>query len=146
MKKCIECNFEKPNEEFHKNSRHKDKLQSKCKECNNKSVRQWQKKNDAKYEAYWKERDIQFRNNGGALIKKAKKYGITVEQLQNLLESANNVCQICGRAPRRWLVVDHCHTSSKVRGILCEKCNQSLGLMEDNVEYLQAMIDYLKGV
>jgi len=42
------------------------------------------------------------------------------------------------------LVVDHCHSTGKIRGLLCHNCNRALGLMQDNVETLQNAIDYLK--
>ena len=42
------------------------------------------------------------------------------------------------------LVVDHCHTTNKVRGIICEKCNQTLGLMDDSVEFLIKAAQYLE--
>ena len=42
-------------------------------------------------------------------------------------------------------LVDHCHTSNEVRGILCLKCNMALGNFKDSIENLQNAIKYLKG-
>jgi hypothetical protein len=42
------------------------------------------------------------------------------------------------------LSVDHCHATGKIRGLLCTKCNQGLGSFENNVEWLQNAIDYLR--
>lgn len=42
------------------------------------------------------------------------------------------------------LVVDHDHTTGKVRGLLCHNCNRALGLLQDNKSYLQSAINYLK--
>lgn len=78
------------------------------------------------------------------LNRKAKKYGIEVDELVRLLDAANGVCTICSGPPHRWLVVDHCHTNGHIRGILCERCNQALGLFRDNVETLQSAIRYLQ--
>jgi hypothetical protein len=52
-----------------------------------------------------------------------------------------NKCAICGSTDR--LVIDHCHSTMKLRGILCSKCNQGLGLFTDSIEKLQGAIDYL---
>lgn len=40
--------------------------------------------------------------------------------------------------------VDHCHTTGKVRGLLCNNCNTALGLVDDKIEVLKRMIKYLK--
>lgn len=44
----------------------------------------------------------------------------------------------------RDLAVDHCHVTGKVRGLLCWKCNTSIGRLKDSIEILQNAIDYLK--
>ncbi|MGC4816152.1 endonuclease VII domain-containing protein [Micromonospora sp. DT63] len=41
------------------------------------------------------------------------------------------------------LVVDHCHGTSTVRGLLCGGCNSALGHFRDNREALRRAIDYL---
>lgn len=41
-------------------------------------------------------------------------------------------------------LLDHCHDSLKVRGLLCNRCNTTLGLVNDDVSTLKKMIDYLK--
>jgi hypothetical protein len=42
-------------------------------------------------------------------------------------------------------VVDHCHATGKVRGLLCHNCNRALGLMQDNIENIKRAADYLEG-
>lgn len=42
------------------------------------------------------------------------------------------------------LHVDHCHQTGKIRGLLCQKCNMALGLLNDSVEILETAIRYLK--
>ena len=58
-----------------------------------------------------------------------------------LLNKCNRQCQICSCTNR--LVVDHCHSSGKIRGILCSNCNSALGQFSDNIEYLGKAIEYL---
>lgn len=140
MKICADCKESKQDREFHKKSSAKDGLQTRCKTCNNKKVRQWQSDNPEAFEVNWR------RNSYGehrSLIKRARLYGITKEELKELLLNANGICDICKRPPTRWLVVDHCHKTKKVRGILCEQCNTALGLFADNPEFLQSAINYL---
>lgn len=44
------------------------------------------------------------------------------------------------------LVVDHCHKTGRIRGLLCHNCNRALGLLQDDVGVLRKAIGYLKGV
>ena len=53
-------------------------------------------------------------------------------------------CAICNRIPDKRLAVDHCHTSGKVRGLLCAKCNSGLAFYEDNPRYLLAAVSYCR--
>lgn len=79
-----------------------------------------------------------------------RKFGITFDDYQKLLENQNNVCAICKkeesfvlRGVKHSLAVDHCHNTGKIRGLLCRNCNQGLGLFHDNVEFLNEAIYYL---
>jgi hypothetical protein len=72
-----------------------------------------------------------------------KKYGITLEYFNKLSESQNGLCIICGNKPSRKLVVDHCHATGKIRGLLCQVCNTGLGMFKDNVGLLNKAISYL---
>jgi len=61
-----------------------------------------------------------------------RKYGITVEQYNQMLLAQNNTCKICKNTCKsgKNLAVDHCHTTGKVRGLLCATCNVNLGRIE----------------
>jgi hypothetical protein len=39
--------------------------------------------------------------------------------------------------------IDHCHSTNKIRGVLCNNCNTALGLVGDNIGTLQSMVEYL---
>jgi hypothetical protein len=78
-------------------------------------------------------------------------YGLTPEQYDQMLLEQGGVCAICrqpetserdGKVMR--LPVDHCHSTGRVRGLLCHKCNRAIGLLGDNVDLLSRAIDYLK--
>lgn len=81
-----------------------------------------------------------------------RNYGITILNYEEILEKQNNVCAICGgtgteRADHSKskcnLVVDHCHNTNKVRGLLCHTCNTALGQFKDSKQLLQKAIEYL---
>lgn len=69
---------------------------------------------------------------------RAKRYGITREQLLTLME---NPCAICGKASEH---VDHDHATGKVRGALCGLCNKGLGQFRDSLTLLVKAAAYLK--
>lgn len=80
-------------------------------------------------------------------------YGITLEEYENILIDQNGLCAICNNpekfiAPKtgqlQKLTVDHCHTTGKIRGLLCRTCNSALGKLKDNIEILNKAIDYLR--
>jgi hypothetical protein len=63
------------------------------------------------------------------------RYGISVEQYEAMLASQNGKCKICFRSDAghqrlKHFCVDHCHKTGVVRGLLCLKCNSSLGWFE----------------
>jgi hypothetical protein len=74
-------------------------------------------------------------------------YGLTVAEHQALLLGQGGACAICtgDNGERRDLAVDHCHKTQKVRGLLCDRCNQAIGLFKDNPTLLRAAIAYLEG-
>lgn len=76
-----------------------------------------------------------------------KTYGISHAEYNQMLFKQSFACAIC-EAPRndetqKFLAVDHCHKTGKVRGLLCTKCNQGLGMFKDDVKLFQKCITYL---
>lgn len=69
------------------------------------------------------------------------RYRITVEQYEGMVEAQEGRCAICGR--ERPLVVDHCHVTGQIRGLLCMTCNIAVGHIE-NDDILEALQDYLQ--
>ncbi len=76
-----------------------------------------------------------------------KTYGLSPAEYVDLVLQQGNLCKICGKPEtikdRVDLSIDHCHSTGKVRGLLCQRCNFGLGMFKDNVEYLSNAIDYL---
>ena len=62
-----------------------------------------------------------------------------------MLKKQNNKCKICNvKFSKSTACVDHCHTTNKVRGLLCRLCNIGLGHFKDNTEILTNAITYLE--
>lgn len=73
-----------------------------------------------------------------------KRYGITTDDYTRMFEEQDGACAICKRPPTdKRLAIDHCHTTGKVRGLLCGPCNVSLGQFGDNPRTLLEAAKYL---
>jgi hypothetical protein len=75
------------------------------------------------------------------------RYGLTIEQYNMLLQQTNGICPICltefsGFNHRA--VVDHCHTTGRVRGILCNGCNAAIGFLKDDTKVVQRALKWLE--
>lgn len=121
------------------NAKHKDRLNAERRE---------KRKNDVEYAEKIRTRDRN-RPKGQrrqALLKRT--YGLTQQEYDQKLESQGGGCAICGDkfadSQDRNLNVDHCHTTGKIRGLLCSRCNLTLGKVEDRVDLLLSAIEYLK--
>jgi hypothetical protein len=75
-----------------------------------------------------------------------EKYGLTKEVYLKMLENQNYCCKICKNKEIYYdkLVVDHCHNSGEVRGLLCNSCNQALGFFKDNLNNMKEAVKYLE--
>lgn len=67
-----------------------------------------------------------------------RKYGLSTKDFKLL---SQNGCAICG--DKSDLVVDHCHVTGKVRGVLCSSCNKGLGFFRDSQHFLTKAKEYL---
>ena len=139
MKTCPRCKETKPYNEFYKAKERKDGYRSTCKACCFLQHRDWYRKSSTKRRQQTKD-EIRASN-----LK--KKYGITIEEYEELVQAQNSTCAICGtddpgRRLANW-AIDHCHETGKVRGLLCHQCNMGLGSFKDNGYILVNAIKYL---
>lgn len=70
------------------------------------------------------------------------RYGITPEQVDAMRSAQSGVCGICV-LPMKRECIDHCHTTGKVRGLLCHRCNITLHALE-NADYHAKALAYLE--
>ncbi len=166
-KSCSRCGETKPLSAFPKSIRHR----SMCKACRSRASIQYQRDNRAEVRTRhkrWRDAnpEVWKAHNRAALARidpdkrraqreKAKdryierKYGITRAQWDAMREAQNGVCAICrvpGRTGRHSkLVVDHCHETGRIRGLLCGPCNVALGIFGDTTEALERVLRYVRG-
>ena len=122
---------------------YKKKHKAKIKE----QMKLWREQNKEsilEYNKEWKSKKPDYHVNRHLQLN----YGLSLEDYNLLLKSQNEVCKGCGvfykDALRGKLFVDHCHTTGKIRGLLCQKCNTALGMINDNTNTLISLINYLK--
>jgi len=75
-------------------------------------------------------------------------YGITLDEYNKMFADQSGCCAICSihqSEVKVSLVVDHCHTTGAIRGLLCSPCNLAIGTFKDNITTLQNAIKYLGG-
>ncbi|MDE1868165.1 MAG: endonuclease VII domain-containing protein [Thaumarchaeota archaeon] len=144
MKICRDCLQEKEKEKFIKNKLSKDGIDTLCLDCNRKRVKAWRNKNPEK-------KLLQSRKENKSEVKKNRellyKYNISLEDYNKLFIDQNGCCAICKVHQKDLtmrLAVDHCHTSNKVRSLLCTNCNTLLGQAKESIEILTSAISYLQ--
>jgi len=128
LRKCRICKTDRDESFFYKN----DKT-NRCKACEQSRKR--------------KERKTRDHYNSDRKIFLKKKYNITIEFYEELLNNQDGKCLICngvGFIKKGSLCVDHCHISGKIRGLLCHSCNVGLGHYNDNINLLKNAIKYLE--
>lgn len=69
-----------------------------------------------------------------------RKFRLTLEQYNALLDRQGGKCMICSKTEWRALAVDHCHKTDRLRGLLCSVCNKNLGIYEANKEAFAAYL------
>jgi hypothetical protein len=73
-------------------------------------------------------------------------YKITLAAWTALLDAQQGRCAVCrtDEPGKRGWQTDHCHTTKRVRGILCMPCNIALGVANDDPARLRALAAYLE--
>lgn len=169
MKICTRCKIEQNPSEFHKNNSRPDKLHYWCKSC----VREKRREREGSipqqrfvapegtrrcsYCEKYQPIDLfppstlngkyyvcipckpQYSQN----VWYKHKYGITLTEFTQLLESQNFECAACGDTLDEQPHLDHCHKTEQIRGILCANCNRALGMLKDDPERILALHRYL---
>lgn len=111
---CSGCEASLPRTEFALNPRRRNGLGNYCTSCN-------------------REKRVIYR------------YNLSSDDYTKLYRNQGGLCAICLEHPEsNRLVVDHCHSSGDVRGLLCDACNTAIGLLMDSPEVVINAARYLE--
>jgi hypothetical protein len=132
-KRCARCCEVKPLAKFSPHTKRPDGLQSYCSSCGREAANAWNAANP--------EKRAMIARAGGL----KRKFGLTVDDYDILLERQGGVCAICREVcpSGRRLAVDHKHETGVVRKLLCTPCNTALGSFKDSPDRLASALAYL---
>lgn len=142
-KRCFSCTNTKSILDFHKGA-------DRCKDCAKVYAKEYREKNPEKAKAASKTayKKNQEKHKKRVEVRRLERdYGLSQEDYHAMITKQNNRCAICDKAGGfglEKLVIDHCHKSGKVRGLLCRLCNTSLGGFRDDEELLMNAVYYLR--
>jgi len=72
-------------------------------------------------------------------------FGLTLEEYTAKLKAQGHRCAICHTHAddlTQKLAVDHCHTTGKVRDLLCKDCNTAIGLLREDPARIESAKHY----
>ncbi len=161
-----------PTTSFDKNKKRKDGLCCWCKDCVTKYHRRWYLNNREKLlklQKIWRdthkeekkrrskqysETHMEEKRKRGRIYNLIKIHGLTDEEYNKMFDEQHGLCAICNKLETRVdkitskickLAVDHNHETGKIRGLLCGKCNRSLGVIEPNIDTTIEYLEKYKG-
>lgn len=153
MKTCKGCGSTLSLDNYYivKQGKTKPVYGARCKSCSSlKSKERWNKKSiEEKKEYYVNNRD-RYSDEERLEIRLKGRYGISPEYFEEMKRKCNDRCEICntgltyGSAHKHNARIDHSHSTLKVRGLLCHKCNTILGMCNDHIGILNNAMEYLK--
>ncbi len=117
-----------------------------CRTCRKENARSWREKNRNKYMSTikaWREKNP----DRVRAIRLRVKYGKDFDY-NALLTKQRGVCANTGcgndgtESAHGRLIVDHCHDTGRVRGLLCNGCNVALGLAKEDPKRLAGLVEY----
>lgn len=132
IKQCTKCKIFFPVNNFYCNYK-KEIVHAHCKDCHR--IR----RNLPEV----KRRDVEVRT--ATRIKRV--YNMTITEYNELFAIQGGRCAICNKPEMKKkgnLCIDHCHTTTKNRSLLCRSCNLALGNMKDSPELLRKAAEYIE--
>lgn len=131
--KCKKCGKDKPHTEFYASRTSQSGQRGNCKDCDKKLRKRYGQQNPRRH----------LKSN----------FGIDVLEFERMFIDQGGRCKICNRMITLLVVesdknnvahVDHCHITSIIRGLLCNKCNSALGYFNDDFKLIERAAEYLR--
>jgi len=145
--------FFRPHNEKRKDGTLYTKLKRICRTCELTAAKKYNKRPEVREaQKEWQKKEYHRTKDKHRAYRINRIYGLTEEDYTYLLVKQNGCCAICKTNvstrdktgnPQRFSI-DHNHTTGKVRGLLCGRCNTALGLFLDDTKSLEQAIIYLK--
>lgn len=136
--KCSRCSVLTASSDFCRNNKNKRGYSYVCNKCHAEYQRTvWYVKNrecQKQASRKWK------KNNRVRIL--SVQYKIPQNEIQQAINKANGICEICRNEAK--LQLDHCHSTNKLRGMICKNCNLTLGRLGDNMNSITKFVEYLK--
>ena len=137
-RQCTRCDVRKPLSHFPKNKSNRLGVASMCKACACEVA-----------SAYWHS-DVEKARLKQRKQRILRNYGKSLDWFETTIASQGNCCPCCGvkyvmganGADRA--VVDHCHVTGQLRGIICSTCNVALGYAKENALRLRNLACYVE--
>jgi Recombination endonuclease VII len=159
MKRCRHCGELKPLDDFYAEKSGRHGKRPECKACTAARRREWYERNRDREIARvraWQQANperlkaTRERNRGRHNVKMRElhlrnKFGLTPKEYEHILKRQDGVCALCERQPTPGisLHVDHDHGTGEVRGLLCMRCNNGLGLFGEDPSLLRRAARYV---
>ena len=139
LRYCKECGLEAHSQEdlelFRKCKKSPYGRRNKCRKCWAEHGRRYRAINADKVKASRQESMMKIR------------YGIDFKTYDEMFEQQDGKCKICGsednKTSGKRFAIDHCHSTGKVRGLLCGHCNTGLGMFADDPTRMLSAVKYL---
>jgi len=158
MKKCTHCKEDKPLSEYYPVANGIKGVRPRCKECTKILEKKKYGENDEFRWSKLSKQAIKLQTNPEHKARHQESqrrwhlkssYGLTTQMFDAMVAAQGGGCAICKikpevGVPKTRMVVDHCHKTNTVRGILCDLCNTAIGKFHDDISKLESAIRYLK--
>jgi hypothetical protein len=159
VKRCNKCSTEKPLADFYAEKGGRDGRRPECKACTNARRKQWyaankereiarvtawQKANPDRVKA-WRAKNRDRINKQLREIHLRTKFGLTPGEYDEMFAAQDGRCAVCRSLPTPGisLHVDHDHDTGEIRGLLCVRCNNGIGLFRESPDVLHRAADYV---
>ena len=167
-KRCSHCKTDLDISAFYRSRQNQDGLSSWCKKCSSKMAHSYRVKDPAhtkERERRWRVKNVEkcrassrkYSSQNHIRARRQERFRFDAKTLgldtgyvrqfyDETLKAQHGCCAICGRHADTLdcrLVLDHNHTTGKLRGLLCRSCNVGIGNLRDSADLCEKAMDYL---